>query len=276
MSDIYSVKYGGKWYHSYAQLASTHNINPKTLYSRLKRGWTLDEALQGKSIEAKPSKINNVKESKCIIFRGKSYKSYKELAKDYGINYQTFQHRRHKKWSLEDCVDYEVADHRFKKKEPIIFEGKEYKSYKELAKHYNVNYKSFMTRLYIGYSLKDCLYVNSDTYIEALQPNNKLNNAKPIDYCGKHYESILEFCNAYNLNYKRVCSQLRAGHTPDECVNGIQNKECVFIVILKSNNSILELYHNQVDAAACARYYKEELMWDTVVIKRDILYAFRK
>ncbi|MCK1999777.1 hypothetical protein MZM54_00085 [[Brevibacterium] frigoritolerans] len=91
-----NIVYNGKTYTKLVDLCSDYGKDSETISTRLRSGWTLYEALNKEKKE--PTK------SKTVEYRGKLYKSQKELANSYGLHTDMVKAfvRRHK-------VDYVTA-----------------------------------------------------------------------------------------------------------------------------------------------------------------------
>lgn len=98
----------GVTYKSFTECCKAHNINVDTAYSRLKRGYTLEETFRepvkkqtsiNKNINKQP-----IKKREPIFINGKSYPNIKAACKDLNIKYNTYKTRRKKGWTLEDAL----------------------------------------------------------------------------------------------------------------------------------------------------------------------------
>ena len=95
-------------YGSFAECCKAHNINIDTAYSRLKRGYTLEDTFR-KKVKKQTSIDKNIdkkpkKKREPILINGKSYPNIKTACKELNIKYNTCQTRRKKGWSLEDAL----------------------------------------------------------------------------------------------------------------------------------------------------------------------------
>lgn len=91
-----NIVYSGKTYTKLVDLCSDYGKDSETINTRLRLGWTLYEALNKEKKEPTSSKT--------VEYRGKLYKSQKELANSYGLHTDMVKAfvRRHK-------VDYVTA-----------------------------------------------------------------------------------------------------------------------------------------------------------------------
>lgn len=98
----------GVTYKSFTECCKAHKINVDTAYSRIKRGYTLEETF--KEPVKKQTSINKninkqpIKKREPILINGKSYPNIKAACKDLNIKYNTYKTRRKKGWTLEDAL----------------------------------------------------------------------------------------------------------------------------------------------------------------------------
>lgn len=98
----------GVSYKSLTSYCNDHNLNINTVYSRIKRGQTLEEAVNQKIKKQSPIVKNITKKPinkrPLITINGKSYSNIKAACKDYNIKYNTYRTRRKKGWSVEEAI----------------------------------------------------------------------------------------------------------------------------------------------------------------------------
>lgn len=98
----------GVTYKSFTECCKAHNINVDTAYSRLKRGYTLEETFR-EPVKKQTSINENInkkttKKREPILINGKSYPNIKAACKDLNIKYNTYKTRRKKGWTLDDAL----------------------------------------------------------------------------------------------------------------------------------------------------------------------------
>ncbi len=105
--------------------------------------------------------------------------------------------------STEECIyDKNVIN--------ITYNGKLYKSYKELCKYYCINYRTFLSRKKRGWSLYDC--INGHNYI--------VRKAIKLEFDNKKFSSYSDLCKYYSLPYVTFIWRKKQGWTLEECVYG--------------------------------------------------------
>lgn len=92
--DSIKIEYKGKVY-TEAQLDRAFNIKRTTMQRRRRAGWTVEELIFGKS---------NLESIRNITYQGKTYKSLKDIAEDFGIEAGTFRYRIRKGWPLQNAI----------------------------------------------------------------------------------------------------------------------------------------------------------------------------
>lgn len=115
------VDHKGNSYHSVAQMARSYGISSITLHERLKRGWSVEEALTtpvDTSSYRKSKKITNVKVQDHL---GNWYDSYYALAKAYDLSFSTLYGRVIKLgWSIEKALLTPTQSRTSKRKKGVI------------------------------------------------------------------------------------------------------------------------------------------------------------
>lgn len=197
------VEYNGKLYKSITQLAKENNINPKTLFSRLRLGHSIYDAVNFAD-KIRPSKIQEPLE-----YKGKNYKDIKSLAKAYGVNYKTFYGRLVRGRTIEEAIEFKKKK-TYTPKERIIFDGKSYDSHKELARSYGINYSNYHNRIKKGWSQSEAL---------ELVPRTVNRKGKAVTVNGKSFKSIKHFAIENGLEPSFVYSQRQRGRTLEEILS---------------------------------------------------------
>ena len=177
------------------EIAIHFNINYNTLKDRLKRyNFSIEDAI---NFSYENYKTYTVFKGTDKEFSG----NYKEIAKYFNINYNTFMNRI-KKVSLDDAVNYSGKRER---KTYTVFKGtdKEFTgNLIEIAYYYNINYNSLLSKI----------KKRNITIEEAiLIPLNKINQNNLI-YKDKK-GSMKELCKMYNKNYIEVYNKVKFNHT---------------------------------------------------------------
>ena len=102
----------------------------------------------------------------------------------------------------------------------ILYQNKNYTSYKELWKENNkgVRYRTFMLRIRNGLSLDDALKPTTR------KRENKNYKKKCKDHLKKEHESIEAMCKFWNVEIGTYYNRLSVGYTLEEALTGIRKK----------------------------------------------------
>lgn len=146
VSETRQIIYNGVEYEGIKDFAASIGLSEYTVRKRLKAGMSIEEIV---SIGKTPKSLKTK-----FIFRGKSYSSYKQLAKDYSMSYVTLLYRLRLGMTLEKAVSRNT---RKGKGNEFSYNGITYYSYKEFCKINKLSYKKFMYYLRTGHSIKECM-----------------------------------------------------------------------------------------------------------------------
>lgn len=194
----------GKEFSSLARAASYYSISSELFIARLRYGWSVEEALEIKYRRRKPSKNYNV------VVQGQNFECMKDASEHYNICKNRVRYRVWCGWTLEQALG--IVDKKYipPLSQPIKFRDKMYNSKRELTTEYNVDYRLFMNRLRLGFSIEEALGVKLRVY--------KHNTSKPVEYKGKQYDTIKSLALDYEVNYKALTYQLSKGRTVKEAL----------------------------------------------------------
>ena len=196
------IRYDGKEYSSKSELARAYGTNIKAFSSRLKKGWTMDEALG----------VVKHRNGKLIRYDGKEYASRAELARAYGIHIKTFSSRLREGWTMDEALG--VVQRQHGRSIPIRYDGKEYASRAELARDYGIKITTFSYRLKEGWTMDEALGVVQRQHRKGI----------PIRYDGKEYASRAELVRAYGIKIITFYARLKRGWTIDEALGVVQRQ----------------------------------------------------
>lgn len=137
--------YNGKEYNSYGELARDYGVNPSTFYYRIRRGYSLSDAL-------KPSQYP---ERKTLIAPdGKQYPTIAAMARAYKLSRTNLSARLHRGLSIEEALvdSYKlkaVCDHK----------GNKYKSITDMCNAYGINRTTYISRIVYGKTKEQALTI---------------------------------------------------------------------------------------------------------------------
>lgn len=109
--------------------AEKNGIPLNIFYNRLELGFDLESAIKY------PAPAYSLIP---IVVNGVRYSGYAELADDFNISYIRMARCLNDMWELNDIVQYANYIH-----DGVVYKGKWYPNTRELAKEYNIEYRSF-------------------------------------------------------------------------------------------------------------------------------------
>lgn len=140
-----NVTFRGVLYKSYSSLSKEYGLSRGLLSARLKRGYTLEEAIS----------TVVVRREREVVYGGVTYKSYSMLAEKYDIPRNTLYRRLRRGYSLEDAMRLKVTSYQVPS--VIEFRGVPYTTIGALADAYGVSKQAVHYRLRTGSSLEAAL-----------------------------------------------------------------------------------------------------------------------
>lgn len=92
-----------------SDLARDKGMKPNTVHTRLRRGWTLKEALEI-PVKRKICQLNVP-----LYKYNNKIMSVKTISEEYNINYKTLHKRLERGWSIEEAIETPLAARKEKK-----------------------------------------------------------------------------------------------------------------------------------------------------------------
>jgi len=129
-------------------------LNYKKIESRIRNGWTINEAFD---LEERPAPKRKKRaqrtERRRLVLEGEEYSSLAEVAKAYNLITSTLSYRLLNEWSLEQAVGLEPPPNKNPFSISIEFNGITFQSRAEICKHYGINESTFRFRLNSGWTI---------------------------------------------------------------------------------------------------------------------------
>lgn len=222
-SERKGILYRGVRYPTKTDLAQSVGLPLNTLVSRVRLGYTLEQALdpdfstkyakkrgrptknRGQGVEIKSRDVKSRK----IEFDGVVYASRKELAEAYGIKPYNLKNRLERGWTLEKALEIEMQPRH------IQLNGVSYDSFRELERVLGLGLNVLRNRLRRGYTLEEA---TDPTFGESMR-------GRRVVYDGVEYKSLSDFCRKLDLPYSRVYKLTREGKSISEAVHMIKNSK---------------------------------------------------
>jgi len=152
----------GKNYKNLTALAAEFRIPVKRLESRLRIGWSLDEAIdrKGKAFYRK-SNPHGLPEDVSIP----------RLAREHGVDARLVYNRLHAGWSLEEALDRSKRSFRHARARSITVNGEIFRSTEAAAKHFGVSIAAWRKRVLLGWTMEQVAGLNAPPARRAKRKN---------------------------------------------------------------------------------------------------------
>tara|TARA_B100000925_G_scaffold272061_1_gene235729 strand:+ start:72 stop:1430 length:1359 start_codon:yes stop_codon:yes gene_type:complete len=222
------VHYKGKSYKSIVEFYDSNKdeieVSYQNVLKNFKDGLPAEEAIKKqprKKVEAKQSTHGSFK------IEGKEYPNLRLIAKEYDINENTLYQRFHRGKRDDELIPLNKRKNYIKPIKKINYryevEGKGFKSYDELSKHYGVKVVTIRTRLKRGLSLEEALGIVKTPDLRYKKNNTKktTRSVKDVDLVvdGIKYDSISQLAKSFGLEPYVVRNRIiDYGYTAEEAV----------------------------------------------------------
>ena len=238
------VNYKGKSYKSIVEFYDSNKdeieVSYQNVLKNFKDGLPPEEAIKKqprKKVESKQSTHGSFK------IEGREYPNLRLIAKEYDINENTLYQRFHRGKRGDELIPLKKRKNYIKPTKKINYryevEGKGFKSYDELSKHYGVKVVTIRTRLKRGLTLEEALGIVKTPDLRYKKNNLRKTkrSAKDVDLVvdGIKYDSISQLAKSFGIAditlRKRICEYWMS---PEEAVKTpikIKNKKISNLVV---------------------------------------------
>lgn len=207
----------GNRYQTFKDMCKAYKLNPFCVRSRLRIGWSLQDAL------TKP-----LQNKRFFSVNGERFESIAAIAKTYKKSAATIYQRLKRGWNLQDAVNVPFLGKIkvYKGKESVDHKGNHYNSFSAMCIAYDKSSDLVQKRLDRGWNLQDALTMSSQA--------RRLASKVSYDHKGNRYDSFSAMCRAYSINIQTCFTRLRRGMsleqaltTSKKSVNHAKKKRCV-------------------------------------------------
>lgn len=175
----------GNEYHSINEMCRSYKISSQCYRSRLKSGWSQEEALTGNHEFYGRSK-------KCKDHLGNEYKNIKQMCEAWGITVKAFEGRRRRMWTLEETLTNSREYVSPTAKPCVDHLGEHYPNILSMCKKWGVTKAAYSWRIKSGWTLEEALTGDK----EFINPFSK----KCRDHLGNEYVSISQMCKVWGIS----------------------------------------------------------------------------
>lgn len=177
----------GNKFRNLTEMCNAYGLSKRTYTRRLELGYSKQEALETPRQCGKRVATDHL---------GNLYESQNAMLRHYGVSKSLFESRIRRGYSLEEALtcnhnernSSECKMLKLNGGEICDFNGKEFKSFREMCAYHHINYSLFKSRFRDrGYTLKD-----------ALTPTRKI-AVKAYDHLGNEYANNKKMCEAYGV-----------------------------------------------------------------------------
>lgn len=197
----------GNQFNSVSEMVKYYGIPRPTYISRIKLGWTLEEALTVPSIKdgGNFKATNSLKGLEDHL--GNKFNNKTQMAKYWGISSAQLHNRLSSGLSLEEALTKPTtARGKYKKREVVDHKGNSYRSVAQMARSYGISSITLHERLKRGWSVEESLTTPVDT--SNYRKSKKITNVKVQDHLGNWYDSYYSMAKAYDLSFSTLYGRL--------------------------------------------------------------------
>lgn len=187
----------GNTFKSIEEMCKYYHIKQITFYSRLKKDYSLEEALTIPVNEDKKPK-------QCQDHLGNTFGSFRKMCKYYNVNERTIKKRLERGSSLKEALTTPTV--KISPKQCTDHLGNTFESFRKMCKYYNIDHRTVNYRLKNGDSLKEALTTSV----------TKISSKQCQDHLGNTFKSFSDMCKHYNIDYRTAYNHLKGGWTIEE------------------------------------------------------------
>lgn len=167
--------------------------------------------LKGKGVLDKSQLVELVSTQKVLEYKGKIYKSQLEFIKDYGFSRTYFMKCQTKGMSLDEIV----SNYKNFKDGRVDHLGKEFKTEKEMAKHWGISLEVYKGRRRSGWSLEKSLTTPTRLVREPVEYR---------DFKGRVFSSAKSMAKEYKVSSTTLLRMLDEGKSTEEVTHFLSQR----------------------------------------------------
>lgn len=196
----------GNYFKSVSAMTRYYGIPRPTYISRLKSGWSVEEALTVPIIKDGSNYKNCKSFGDVVDHLGNKFNNISQMARHWGISPSVFHRRVHVQGlSVEEALTTPIS-RKHSAQEVIDHLGNKYRSRSLMAKAYGISSLTLGDRLKRGWSIEEALTTPIDT--SNCRKTKKVSKVKVQDHLGNWYDSYYELAKAYGLSFSTLYGRL--------------------------------------------------------------------
>lgn len=197
----------GNQFKSVSEMVKYYGIPRPTYISRLKLGWSLEEALTVPSIKDGGNfKATNSLEG-LEDHLGNRFNNKSQMARYWGISPAQLHSRLSQGMTLEEALTKQTTPRgNYSKRGVVDHLGVKYSSIPKLAKAYNIKVITLNDRLKRGWSIERALTTPVDNSCH--RKSKDINSVRVQDHKGNWYDSYYSMAKAYDLSFSTLYGRL--------------------------------------------------------------------
>ena len=193
----------GNQFKSVSAMTRHYGIPRPTYTSRIKLGWSVEEALTVPVLK----EGGNYKPNNSLVgiedHLGNKFNNKTQMAKYWGISSAQLHNRLSSGLSLEEALTKPTSSRgKYKKREVVDHKGYSYRSVAQMARSYGISSITLHERLKRGWSIEESLTTPVDT--SNYRKSKKIMNIRVQDHLGNWYNSYYELAKAYGLSFSTL------------------------------------------------------------------------
>ena len=193
----------GNHFKSVSAMTRHYGIPRPTYTSRIKLGWSVEEALTVPVLK----EGGNYKPNNSLVgiedHLGNKFNNKTQMAKYWGISSAQLHNRLSSGLSLEEALTKPSSSRgKYKKREVVDHKGNSYRSVAQMARSYGISSITLHERLKRGWSIEESLTTPVDT--SNYRKSKKIMNIRVKDHLGNWYDSYYALAKAYGLSFSTL------------------------------------------------------------------------
>lgn len=193
----------GNVYASVIEMCRHYNVSDATYRLRIKRGLSVEEALQS-------GRIHNTRWPSVQDHKGNKFDSINDMCAHWGVPTSIYRHRKSLGWSLKDILE----THNTTCKESVDHLGNKYKSITDMCNHWGISISAYHNRIQNGWTVQRAL----ETPVKITSKEKHEDNAIICDHLGKQFNTRRDMCEHWGIDIGIYTNRISRGWTVEDAL----------------------------------------------------------